>query len=1083
MGTKDLGKFAEELTEFGPAMKKYSISIKGITGEEVVASASAAEALAELANNLPNHGGIASWFSGSNTISDFGKMVADFGKYFAKYSDSIANVKIDAVKAVSESLVLLLQVAQDVTKADVKGLKTFGEDLAKMGNIGIDAFIEAFTDAKQRVEAAISKLIEYATNEITNLSSKFETAGKNVMEGFINGIKSKENELKKLAKSIGEDSTLKTLKDALGVRSPSPLFADLGMYSMLGLENGFSGEMPKLSSNLRNMAGNIRESLTPKDMPAVGIDTMKELSDGLGTGAPKVLDTGKVLGDDYAKTFSDTVDAETIGEEVATSTAKGINSNATKPVAAAKSMANDAFGTLKQAIIDYREDSDHFIAKEIEMWEELADKYDKNSKERLEVDKELKALREKLLKEEAELRKADFDEQKKLIEHKRKLGQTALFEELDEWLVVQERYAEGTDERLRAEQEMINAIVEHRKLSEMSLTEEYDLWSFMQTRYLEGTDERMRVELELHDVKKRIHEEQKRLNEEIDKIEENYAKSIDDRAKQIVSSWGIFAEVKEKEKVAGKDLMRNLKDQVAELQNWANNVETLSRKAIDEGLLEELRKMGPSANAEISALVKMSDSELTQYSDLWKQKNEIARTAAISELSGLRSEADAEIAKLRDELEKLTIADVSNFTKSGEDASKAVIGGFESNFNDFTQAGKKGTEAMEDGLKSNEAVYGQTGNKYGTDFANSMSNTQTAAKTSGKVVTNSAEQGIKHNDVVYGQTGTKYGTDFSNNLSNTQTAANTSGKTVTNSAEQGIKHNDAVYGQTGTKYGTDFSSNLSNTQTVANASGRTVTNSAEQGIKSNAPVYAQTGAKFGEDFSRGLSDQRNTAHAAGKTLSEGANDGFKSVLSAFNTTGKAASQGFIDGMNALRNNIIATARELALAANQAFQATLRIRSPSVVFYNNAVNMALGLINGLEDMTKNVEQSTSNMGKAAIDGFKDALDDIASLTDDDMNSDFTITPVLDLTNVQNGIESLRKMISGTEVESTAAFNVRRISSNMGEHNNMNEAPGRITRGETKFEFTQNNFSPKALTRLEIYRQTRNQFAQLKGLVEA
>ena len=34
----------------------------------------------------------------------------------------------------------------------------------------------------------------------------------------------------------------------------------------------------------------------------------------------------------------------------------------------------------------------------------------------------------------------------------------------------------------------------------------------------------------------------------------------------------------------------------------------------------------------------------------------------------------------------------------------------------------------------------------------------------------------------------------------------------------------------------------------------------------------------------------------------------------------------------------------------------------------------------------------------------------------------------------------------------------------------------------YTFTQNNYSPKALSRVEIYRQTKNQFSAMKGLVE-
>lgn len=47
---------------------------------------------------------------------------------------------------------------------------------------------------------------------------------------------------------------------------------------------------------------------------------------------------------------------------------------------------------------------------------------------------------------------------------------------------------------------------------------------------------------------------------------------------------------------------------------------------------------------------------------------------------------------------------------------------------------------------------------------------------------------------------------------------------------------------------------------------------------------------------------------------------------------------------------------------------------------------------------------------------------------------------------------------------------------------------IQNGESKaassnsYSFVQNNYSPKPLSRIEIYRQTKNQFSALKGLVE-
>ena len=75
-GDNTLSVFAEELAAFGPKLKAYADSVSGMDGNVVVNSANAAMALSELANNLPNQGGLASWFTGDNDLGTFGENIA-----------------------------------------------------------------------------------------------------------------------------------------------------------------------------------------------------------------------------------------------------------------------------------------------------------------------------------------------------------------------------------------------------------------------------------------------------------------------------------------------------------------------------------------------------------------------------------------------------------------------------------------------------------------------------------------------------------------------------------------------------------------------------------------------------------------------------------------------------------------------------------------------------------------------------------------------------------------------------------------------------------------------------------------------
>ena len=78
----------------------------------------------------------------------------------------------------------------------------------------------------------------------------------------------------------------------------------------------------------------------------------------------------------------------------------------------------------------------------------------------------------------------------------------------------------------------------------------------------------------------------------------------------------------------------------------------------------------------------------------------------------------------------------------------------------------------------------------------------------------------------------------------------------------------------------------------------------------------------------------------------------------------------------------------------------------------------------------------------------------------------ITPILDLSYVREQLNELDSMI---RVPLNNTFNSQNEGNNIGKN-----SPSQIN-------FTQNNYSPKSLSRYEIYRQTKNQISQLKGVM--
>lgn len=141
----------------------------------------------------------------------------------------------------------------------------------------------------------------------------------------------------------------------------------------------------------------------------------------------------------------------------------------------------------------------------------------------------------------------------------------------------------------------------------------------------------------------------------------DYKNEVTKRTQEIVDTWGLFQKA-QIEKTSPKTLMANLQGQVDIMKNWSKNINTLANKGVDEGFIASLRKMGPEAAGQVAALTKMSEGSLNKYVSLWKEKHQLARTAATTELDKLKQETQQKVKDLQNSLTPLGIS-LYNFKK------------------------------------------------------------------------------------------------------------------------------------------------------------------------------------------------------------------------------------------------------------------------------------------------------------------------------------------------------------------------------------------------------------------------------------
>jgi tape measure domain-containing protein len=216
-GENDMGAFGENLVPFGKAMKSYSDAIAGIDVEAVTNSATAGKAVVELANTLPNTGGLVSWFTGDNDIASLGTSLVSFGKNFAQYSNYMKNVDANIVTATTNAATSIVELQKSLPKeggwfSDDMTLSSFGSDMASFGSYfgkyynsisGIDTtLLSSVITQTNRLVSMANRMVGLDTSGMTSFSSALTTLGENGVTGFINAFNNAESRVATAASSM-----------------------------------------------------------------------------------------------------------------------------------------------------------------------------------------------------------------------------------------------------------------------------------------------------------------------------------------------------------------------------------------------------------------------------------------------------------------------------------------------------------------------------------------------------------------------------------------------------------------------------------------------------------------------------------------------------------------------------------------------------------------------------------------------------------------------------------------------------------------------------------------------------------------
>lgn len=233
-------------------------------------------------------------------------------------------------------------------------------------------------------------------------------------------------------------------------------------------------------------------------------------------------------------------------------------------------------------------------------------------------------------------------------------------------------------------------------------------------------------------------------------------------------------------------------------------------------------------------------------------------------------------------------------------------------------------------------------------------------------------------------------------------------------------------------------------------------------------------AQFIDGIAQGLPDIVDSAFNLLLTFLEAIEDAIEEYMPRFIQAGvnigKAIVKGLVQGIKSGIGAVKRAVLKLAKAAWNRLVSFFDAKSPSRLTYKLAEFVIKGFVNGIKDGIKEVVEGMEEFGRRAKEGLDPMIQTLNEDIDKGVEFRPVITPVLDLNEITTGVKTLNKSFNNAKVLAALSYEGQITIEGEEFGVGINGSSGRVT-------FIQNNYSPKALDRETIYRQTRTQVAKL------
>ncbi|MDC5693365.1 terminase [Mammaliicoccus sciuri] len=219
---------------------------------------------------------ISSWSEMWSFIS--GKLEAIWSSV-SSYFDLVLSTIISTMSSVLSTIIStwisivsnITNYLADAVSAVVTGMSNMLSSVAD----GMVNIVNAAINGMVNFVGAITDGISNAVNAALSFVGDFVSAGTDLIMGMVQGVKNAAGALVDAAVSTVQNA-VSAAKSALKINSPSKVFAEIGMWSVMGMVKGIDKHRGSAISSTERLANSITNAFSPQLVPSVDSSLMRD---------------------------------------------------------------------------------------------------------------------------------------------------------------------------------------------------------------------------------------------------------------------------------------------------------------------------------------------------------------------------------------------------------------------------------------------------------------------------------------------------------------------------------------------------------------------------------------------------------------------------------------------------------------------------------------------------------------------------------------------------------------------------------------------------------------------------------------